>query len=123
MFFSPRAFRAEVSTHPWPLGGLGWLTKNSEQIPGIWTQTRVPRGVVIPCMGTACGHEFRAQIREFSNFHQLIPTQKGSIGLDSNTFRTSGQSRTAGGQAFASRPSPLARHVLVGQRPESTPIN
>ena len=68
----------------------------------------------------ACGHEFRAQIREFSNFHQLIPTQKGSIGLDSNTFRTSGQSSTAGGQAFASQLSPLAP---VGLGPSAARID
>ena len=39
-------------------------------------------------------------LRELSNFHQLIPTQEGSMGWDDQTFLSLGQSRTANGLAF-----------------------
>ena len=95
-------------------GSMGWDNQTFLSLGQSRTANGLAFDLTWGAREVVCGHDFRVQLRELSNFHQLIPTQKGSIGLDSNTFRTSGQSRTAGGQAFASRPSPLARglHVL-----------
>ena len=53
-------------------------------------------------------------LRELSNFHQLIPTQEGSMGWDDQTFLSLGQSRTANGLAFDFT-KPLSRWASPGQ--------
>ena len=62
----------------------------------------------------ACHHSFRVQLRELSNFHQLIPTQEGSMGWDDQTFLSLSQSRTANGLAFDFT-KPLSRWASPGQ--------
>ena len=122
MTFVFRFARGVTFTNSSPLRRVRWggITKPFSPWASLGRPTDWHLTAHVRAREAACGHEFRVQLREVSNFHQLIPTQKGSIGLDSNMFRTSGQSSTAGGQAFASQLSPLAP---VGLGPSAARID
>ena len=58
------------------------------------------RGHTMDGRGAGVGNVFGTTL--YTDGFSRIPTQEGSIGLKSNTFRTLGQSRTAGGMGFDS---------------------